>query len=378
MFFKGIKILIFILLALAIASVVKQFLPSTTNTKSLDELGDLNYGLEATNTENTPTLNGQLYFDLDTPTEEGKRTTNAYVYYFQADSAWKVSPYDRINYGLLPLSDHTAIVMTVIEDQEGVPHRVPIVLNTQTLEYQVIATIDDYLPYGTVSTPAKGGDWYAVSFRKIPKENGLDLQNWKIALWNPIEDKNITIDNASSPQWLNNGADLLYVTEDGVYRYNFASESSQKIYGAYLDLDAGVEIAVSPNDDYMVMTLPANNALAVLRINDPLNAQVQEIGRIQTKGMQYITPVFSPDGVYYAVVRKNQADPSQEQIEVRPVLSREPVFTTTLEKDVQGDKYLTAWSAYNLDTSKLLEAATAEPQTSNTESITSDVNDITN
>ena len=348
-FIKALKLFVFFILVAALFPLGKYIFKYSPDTVPLE--GDLNYGLNEevdalTLANYRDDIKGHLYFSLVEMDEANEPVNvNVHSYDLQTEIPRPVIGFGT-NHSLYPVSENIAAVVAALEDNSGEVHEVPIWLNTETSEYGFLETADGYTPHRIAGFP--GQEWGAASFVKEDSSDKHDLKNWKIIIEKPAGGESVVIEGATSPQWMNEGNDLVYIKTDGIYRYNLEAGVSELIFNVYQGLSSDVEIAVSPQNDYMVLTLPSVNTISVIQIDDATNGVIREIGRVQTKGRQYITPTVSSSGRFYAVVGRDADNLSNSVIEIWSARSREPLKTISLDDYIPGQIYLSAWVDFAL------------------------------
>lgn len=167
----------------------------------------------------------------------------------------------------------------------------------------------------------------------------LPLDNWETVVIHPDTNKLIAvIGGALYPQWSPDGTKLLFLKTEGLYMYDLETQTETEVIGLP---EGGVSISASMIDlsrdgKYLVWTTAKAGIISIHEILSWETMEVNEVGRMQVPNTEFYWPVFSPDGKFYAVqaidklvgndfVRKNA------RIEVRPMNSKTPVFTHSLE-----------------------------------------------
>jgi len=169
----------------------------------------------------------------------------------------------------------------------------------------------------------------AYSYYQGPTDDAAaqaDIANWSVVVHDPVAGRTTEITAAVSPRWFNGGADVAFVRRNGIYRYNFATQTEVPVVTNWSALPADTQLAVARNSQAMVMTIPALNAIAVYTLLTSDGSRLREQGIISTSDAQFVDPVFSPDGRQYAVVRRSAQEPSERiTVVVRETRSRQPV-----------------------------------------------------
>lgn len=193
---------------------------------------------------------------------------------------------------------------------------------------------------------------YAYSYRT--DNNDLDnlgyIDNWKIAVHNTKTNELITIDRAAEPTWINDGADLLYTSPDGIFRYNLKTKTAVNVFSNYLPLSFSDDMAVSPDGKQVILTIPFirdKHAIILFSFSndDSVNGILTEKARIVSGDIIYTHPVFSPEGKFYAVAATvTDTDAvSRDSIEIRTLEAAEPVNTLPLPISTHREIALEAW-----------------------------------
>ena len=178
------------------------------------------------------------------------------------------------------------------------------------------------------------------------------LQNWNVVVHNPYTGDTRVIEAAARPVWLNDGADVVYLKADGIYRYNIAADASEKIAGGWQNLDRNAQLAIAGDSSSLLLTIPAVNSLAVYTFSDSINGEMILQGIIADEETRYTDPVFAPDNRTYAVLVANTVDWNEEtaryntkRIEFRNIFSRGVVDVASPNIDYTQPHILLDWRA---------------------------------
>jgi hypothetical protein len=221
----------------------------------------------------------------------------------------------------------------------------PGLIDYQTNELSLLDTVPLYSETRPIAASSQTPDrqWVAYSGRATPEDETVtDIDTWQIVIYNVITDELRTIEGATNPVWLNGEADILYLTSDGIYRYNLAADASEPFDTNWESLDDTAQLAVSEDYSAAIVTVPSLNAIAVYRFTDPSNAEAEQVGIIATPNTFYYNPVLSPDGNHYAVLRTTVTD-DVPRVEIRPVFERTVVDTITTPFDAAALLVLEDW-----------------------------------
>jgi len=159
-------------------------------------------------------------------------------------------------------------------------------------EYHEIATQLD----ANVRSVFVNDEWYigeALTRAVLTDQDVMDLGFWSVFIYNKNTKESVFIPDASSPQFLADGAGVLYVKSDGVYKYPFGTQetSEELVPSQLIGLTARDEIAVSPEGQYMVMTQPDSGMYRVFELTPGGLVTLQEVVDDNTI---FTSPIFHP------------------------------------------------------------------------------------
>ena len=157
---------------------------------------------------------------------------------------------------------------------------------------------------------------------------------------------------AAQPQWSPDGTSLLYLKDDGLYRYDTLASTERLVHGVAgggtgIGLESMFEL--SPDGRYLLWSHPQNGLVVVSEIDSWQPFTYREIGRIQTEGTEYYWPVFSPDSQYYAIQaieNDNTGERYNPRVEIRSVTGRDVVMTIPLEAFDFNSLFSDDWVVY--------------------------------
>lgn len=324
--------------------------------------GDLNYGLDAETFpgaidafgENTL---GTMYFNISS-LDRDNNVTNINVHTFNLNTG-VVQPLivGGTQFNARPISESSVSMIAPLLNDAGVAIEMPVVLDTTSLEYKTLLSLEGHVPVDVVPSP--GGKFFALTFATNYENNG-SFTDWQIVVFDTTTDTSIIIPEAKSPQWLSDESGFVFLQRNGVYQYSEEKNTASVVYAGYQNISTLAEITLSPNDDYIVMTQPLFDLISVLAASEVDTQSFVEVGRIQTPGQHYTKPVFSPDGQYYAAVAFNNFDFDKKAglyaantIEVRHVLNKKILHVISLKKYIKGVMQLTDWSLLDVQTAVL-------------------------
>jgi hypothetical protein len=190
-------------------------------------------------------------------------------------------------------------------------------LNVQTPEGYYKRNIDafvmekDALVYSARTSPVTEG------------EDFFDPTKWTVVYGEPETNQFIVINEAFSPVVLQERNEIMYVKSDGVYVHNYFTKETYMVDTKLGNFFAGVEIALSADRTYVVMTLPLDNSIVVFEVTITDRLQLSQVGVINETDRSYITPLVSPDSQFYAVFAYTEDSKTEtDAIEIRPLNSR--------------------------------------------------------
>ncbi|MFT5849209.1 MAG: WD40 repeat protein [Patiriisocius sp.] len=320
--------------------------------------GELNYGLEeeldpGTLTEYYSALTGNLYFNI-TSLDTYNKITGINVHKHNLNTSKTVPMIaEGAQFNLRPVSATSVTLVSPLLNADGSVTPTPVVLDTVTLNYKDVVLLDGYITRDVLFSPDER--YLAVSF--VDEQDREVFKNWRIVVFDTTTDTSILIPGAKSPRWLSDNTGFVFLQEDGVYQYVTEVNGAHVVYAEYQFMHTTAEIALSPDDTRIVLTQPLFDSISVLEATSTQQTAFHETGRIQTKGQHYTTPVFSPDGNFYATVASNNFDyDSQENlyeantIEIRRVLHRNVIEVISLLDYKKGVLQLSDWSTIDATT----------------------------
>ncbi len=196
--------------------------------------------------------------------------------------------------------------------------------------------------------------FFAFNRLRVEYNSYLDfvpLENWEIAIVDTKSDALVeSISGAYKPGWSPSGKILVYLRPDGLYFYNRDSKEERKVIEIENNqkVNSTSMIDVSPDGKYLAWTTPKSGIISIYSIVSWEAFDIKEIGRIQTEGVEYYWPQFSPDGKHYAVqaidsLKEGDYVRSNARIEIRPTESREIVYTYSLNQFAFEVMFTDAW-----------------------------------
>lgn len=177
----------------------------------------------------------------------------------------------------------------------------------------------------------------------VDGEAADDISNWQVVVANPEQNTNVVLEAAAMPVWIDGGENLLYTKRDGIYLYNLETGLTGLMYDGYLNLSTAVELAVSPDNQYVALSLPSLNQISVLRVTNSDTVYLEEVRVIQTADRYYRAPVFDPSSQYLATVVFSEVGEQVPTVDVYNVLTGESIDTFSLEMFPMTFFKLNAW-----------------------------------
>jgi len=208
-----------------------------------------------------------------------------------------------------------------------------------------------------VSSGASGWVAYAgqeTNFQPSDGQQFIDLDNWQIILVQPETGDIRTISGAAQPVWMNDGADLLYLKHDGVYRYNLAADASELVIDDFANIANDTQLAINDSSTYVLLTVPQPDFsfIMVYDVVDQANVELRRIGAIAQEGVRYVDPVFAPGGNQYAVLaiqggvfNTTLENYSDVTLEIRNTIDRTVLESQPLTFDSRAPLRLFDWRA---------------------------------
>lgn len=186
----------------------------------------------------------------------------------------------------------------------------------------------------------------AFTYQAVREDSySLDVADWSVAIVD-IEDDQVvtTIENAVAPIWINDGADLLYIRDDSIVRYNRAADTHIAIFTGVENLTPAASLEVSQSN-HLILTSGLDGTILVFDVISNERLELALRSYIQDEGRIYRTPVAAPDGVHYAVIAGTPGE-GQLNIEVRRIDSNAVVRRIALEHQEKAiPTQLHYWSA---------------------------------
>jgi len=250
-------------------------------------------------------ITGNLIVDAAGPRTENTRSTSVYDINPGNPADVRLVLQDGLNFNFKPVTTNTGVAIQYIA---SLKRSVPVTYDLETQKPSALPVADGYQARSFFASSFE--NWYAGDVYRVdvPRAERMNLESWQVVVLNPVTEEQITIENASSPQWLNDSDDVVYIKADGVYRFNFFSGTEERIVDTYTDLTANAQLAIDTQSRHLVLTIPSSNTMAVFEITDARAAELNELNQIFSMEYRFYSPVFSPDGTYFAVVQNDLSD----------------------------------------------------------------------
>jgi len=247
---------------------------------------------------------GYIYMSASDPSV-GHFSVDTYAYEVSTGEVRRLTDYGNYS-GFASVDETRGLFMTTDSTypMEHPDNAVLIVANISDGTYLNLNTPSLYNERKLTASP----DEQHIAFMGQEVVNtGRDISTWQIMLTNVLEGTSVTIPSAVSPQWINQGEDVLFLKEDGIYVYNLKQKIEKKVFGEYINFSAYSEIAISPDEEHIVLTAPGVESRAiVLKVDTGLN--MIEIGSYIESEFLYISPIISPDSLQYGFLLLDKKD----------------------------------------------------------------------
>jgi hypothetical protein len=247
----------------------------------------------------TPMPSGVIYFGATVATTTSVEP-RVYSYNIVNNTISTLS--EDIQTEVIPMGTSTRLAI-LSKDQYGATDSFqPYRLNLLTQEWQQLPNLAGHRV--TDLTVSPDGTKYAFSYQdlaNVDSETPQLLPKWNIAVYTFGADTPTIIQSGRRPQWLNNGTELLYLSEQGIMQYTIDSQVSKLVFEKYQPFTSFDDIAVSPDSQRVIMTKPSENLISVLSFSqdNARSGRLLEIGRLVSEDTTYTNPTFAPDSKYY-------------------------------------------------------------------------------
>ena len=156
-------------------------------------------------------ITGNLLVDAAGPRVEDVRGTS--VYDIDPANPWdaRLIIQDGLNFNFKPV---TTSVGVAIQYVESLKRSMPVTYNLDTQKQSFLPIPDGYQARSFFASSFE--NWYAGDMYRmgLPEAERMNLENWQVVVLNPVTEEMVTIENAASPQWLNNSDDIVYIKTD--------------------------------------------------------------------------------------------------------------------------------------------------------------------
>lgn len=151
--------------------------------------------------------------------------------------------------------------------------------------------------------------YYAYSFKLNEDDTSDSLTMWNVAIYNYETGEVITIPRAAEPEFINDGADVVYMTSDGLFLYNLKTKQTLPLTTLYQNLTIKDDYAISSDSKFIVMTILSLYSISILQsdIIDGLS-NFKEIKLIKSENAVPRFPEISPDNKFFAVMAAKKED----------------------------------------------------------------------
>lgn len=226
----------------------------------------------------------------------------------------------------------------------------PYWFDNETEELTALPNVSGYWVNDLKMTDGGAKYAYVYADSDAQKNDLAVIDNWNIAIHETADGEPTIITDAAEPEWINDGADILYMGTLGLMRYNLSDKTTSVVFSDYIPNFYDTDMAVSPDFKTIILTVPyfrERNFISVLQFTD--DDTLEEIGREVSDDMIYAHPVFSADGKYYAVSASTPTVDGAftDRIEVRTLTGAQPVAVYQLPSDHQSGITTEAWFNIN-------------------------------
>ncbi len=217
-------------------------------------------------------------------------------------------------------------IETVPEDAEPIA---PVWYDMNSLEYGVVPVPIGWNKSGL--TIAEENGVLAYQFMFAPQgEEDTGSEQMNVAIHTISSGATGIIENAWSPQLIEKGNTILYVTTDGVYRWGNEENSEPELFLADDSFDyINTHITALPKSNALVVSSDASDTYKVLVYADDAYTQIIDVIEITAEDSTFGTAVESVDGTSYYIIRYLVTD--EVVIEQRNLDEEDVIATITLD-----------------------------------------------
>jgi hypothetical protein len=166
----------------------------------------------------------------------------------------------------------------------------------------------------------------------------LPVENWETVVVDPEKDLVLTtITESSNPQWSPDGSKLVYLKRDGLYVRDISGTDGKRVVAIPEDgvVTTMSMIAVSPDGKKLLWSIAKAGVITLYEIIDWETFTITEKARMQTEGVEYYWPLFSPDSNFFAVqaidaLKGDALFRENPRMEIRGIGNREPSQVVSL------------------------------------------------
>lgn len=197
-----------------------------------------------------------------------------------------------------------------------------------------IASVGQYNQSDVAISPT--GDYVAYSFQTVGIAQATKVTDSNIALYNRLTTETYSIPAAAKPIFMQNGTEVLYLGDDGIYKFDLTTKISQQIYATSPNLQLADNFTISNDSDYLVMTFAGYNTISVASNISEDSVEFSELGAVVMPGTVFTDPVISEDGRMYAVQARSVGQDGPATIEIRSLENRDVITAISADETIQN------------------------------------------
>jgi len=288
---------------------------------------------------------GFFYFSGAIDDRSGKDVSlNAHLYNLEFDVFGPVTDSGRyVNF--VPLTDSEVALIRYTDLSPSHPdHDIPVIWDLATNKDTSLDVPSSFFERDIAT--ARNGELIAYASRV--SQDGEDftaISNWQVIILDRTSGQVTIIPKAVSPEWIDNGIGLLHLKEDGPYIYELSSGIDFPLYTELTGYDASVQMAVSPNQQHVVLTMPRQRGIFSFKIVYAGDGQqLQPTGYFTTEDAISYNPVTDPYSQYFAVLAVQPEAEVPAAIDIRAFGNKEIVHSIPLNNYDYQNLRLDAWS----------------------------------
>jgi hypothetical protein len=302
------------------------------------------YGLDTVPTADSyPT--GQLYFSAAPTTVD--QSTIPQLFKFDFADRNIASVFTEPAYSFAFGNDEFDTAIVYLDNPADPDGYQPAWINKMNGESGPLTGVDGFREVDLTLSP--DNTFYAFSYRPTDMGDMTDINQWNIAIINYTTKEKIIIENAAEPDFLNDNEGVVYMTTNGLFKYNLNTKTTVPIYTLYQNLEMYDDFDISGDATKIILTIQRLNVISVANgVAD--DEEFQEVGAIINVDVRYRSPVLSPDGTFFAVTAAHAIDfDEQTQLyskiyaEIRAIGSSDVIDIVMFDDLVPASVTLESW-----------------------------------